>query len=460
MKAPAFEPLKIKMFAPDMFAPLLHHRPEIEFEFGPGDTVMNAKQIYAFETGSHPYDLACCMWRQGELSDDTLLSDVFKSRDAIEPRVLEFHSSIDAAIVSADRIENRVSFIEFVSGKTAALDLVVKQLRSCYFEVEAGAGSGGVYFFKVPGGSKLAVFKPHDEEPNAPNNPNHHKNAFGTIGLKSGILSGESSFREFAAFLLDHGNVAHVPDSCLVRCWHPAFASREPKEGSLQLFRTSKHDLEDWRDFSHIDVCDLQYMAVLDIRLCNVDRHGGNILVNYETKESKWDIAAIDHGYCLPDFSGLSEVFFEWTSWAQARAPVHDSVKRYIQHLSAEQDLDLLMRRVPEIGALRRAECLLSIRISTMLLKMCVAAGKTLSFVANLFRAPADDAASYGGAHRSQPKWSPLKLLIEKAVTQAKIKCDMQVLHSTKFNRSKKETDANIMKFVEILIEKDILNKL
>jgi hypothetical protein len=189
-------------------------------------------------------------------------------------------------------------------------------------------------------------------------------------------------------------------------------------------------------------------MAVLDIRLCNVDRNVGNILVNYDTPDHKWHVTAIDHGYCLPDFSGLCDVEFGWARWTQARAPVQERVKAYIASLSADDDLDLLMRRVPEICALRRAECLLSIRISTMLLKMCIAADKSLAFVADLFRAPLPF-HTFGNNSRGsprflfiilfsslsnrscrcQPEWSPVKLLIEKAVTQAKIKCDMQVLH-------------------------------
>jgi hypothetical protein len=410
---------------------------------------MNAKQLYAFEAGGHPSNLVCCMRDDGDLSDDALLSDIF-SEESCAPHVIEVHSSLAACTSAADRISKKIPFIEFVSGKTDALDSVVSQLRCCDFEVEGVSTgcSGGVYFFKVPAGQKLAVFKPHDEEPNAPNNPNSHKNVFGTIGLKRGILSGESSFREFAAFLLDHQGVAHVPDTCLVRCWHPAFASSEPKEGSLQLFRSHRHSLEDYGDFSHIDVSDLQFMAVLDIRLCNVDRNVGNILVNYDTPDHKWHVTAIDHGYCLPDFSGLCDVEFGWARWTQARAPVQERVKAYIASLSADDDLDLLMRRVPEICALRRAECLLSIRISTMLLKMCIAADKTLAFVADLFRAPLPF-HTFGNNSRGsprfifiilfsslsnrscrcQPEWSPVKLLIEKAVTQAKIKCDMQVLH-------------------------------
>jgi hypothetical protein len=402
LKGSDFIPLKVKLFAPDNFAPLLRHRPAIEFEFGPGDTVMNAKQIYAFETGSHPSDLVCCMCDKGELSDDAYLFDVFKTHESSAPCILELHSSIFATINSAECISKGTPFIEFVSGKTDALDRVVSELRCSDFEVEAVDGSGGVYFFSVPNGKNLAVFKPHDEEPNAPNNPNCHKNVFGTIGLKRGILSGESSFREFAAFLLDHQGAAHVPDSCLIRCWHPAFASQEPKEGSLQLFRSSRHSLEDHGNFSRIDTCDLQFMAVLDIRLCNVDRHLGNILVNYETSNSKWQITAIDHGYCLPDFSGLCDVDFCWSRWAQAKAPVHASVKSYIASLNVDDDLDLLMRRVPEICSPRRAECLLSIRISTMLLQMCIAANKTLSYVAELFRAPLPRDPDIHGASNSK----------------------------------------------------------
>jgi hypothetical protein len=148
---------------------------------------MNAKQIYAFETGSHPSDLVCCMCDKGELSDDAYLFDVFKTHESSAPCILELHSSIFATINSAECISKGTPFIEFVSGKTDALDRVVSELRCSDFEVEAVDGSGGVYFFSVPNGKNLAVFKPHDEEPNAPNNPNCHKNVFGTIGLKRGI---------------------------------------------------------------------------------------------------------------------------------------------------------------------------------------------------------------------------------------------------------------------------------
>jgi hypothetical protein len=94
----------------------------------------------------------------------------------------------------------------------------------------------------------------------------------------------------------------------------------------------------------------------------------------------------------------LCDVHFDWARWPQAQAPVHCAVAAYIAQLNSDSDLDLLMRRVPEICALRRAECLLSIRISTMLLQMCVARNKTLAFVADLFRAPLRNSSMDGDA--------------------------------------------------------------
>ena len=49
---------------------------------------------------------------------------------------------------------------------------------------------------------KQAIFKPIDEEPYTPNNPRGFVGNFGSTGFKKGVLSGESSVREVATFLL------------------------------------------------------------------------------------------------------------------------------------------------------------------------------------------------------------------------------------------------------------------
>jgi hypothetical protein len=67
---------------------------------------------------------------------------------------------------------------------------------------------------------------------------------------------------------------------------------------------------------------------VLDIRLCNTDRHGGNILYRYkETKtgDEKIKLLPIDHGYTIP--STLGEAFFAWLTWPQANKKFDSKTK-------------------------------------------------------------------------------------------------------------------------------------
>jgi hypothetical protein len=64
-------------------------------------------------------------------------------------------------------------------------------------------GTNGTYELRGFNNKKLAIFKPIDEEVNAPNNPRGNTAAFGTTTFREGILSGESSIREVAAYLID-----------------------------------------------------------------------------------------------------------------------------------------------------------------------------------------------------------------------------------------------------------------
>ena len=50
----------------------------------------------------------------------------------------------------------------------------------------------------------VAIFKPIDEEPFAPNNPKGRQGPFGSETLRPGVKSGESTIREIAAYFLDH----------------------------------------------------------------------------------------------------------------------------------------------------------------------------------------------------------------------------------------------------------------
>lgn len=66
----------------------------------------------------------------------------------------------------------------------------------------------------------MAVFKPIDEEPFAPNNPRQMKGKFGSETCRPGVKSGESTIREVAAYLLDHEGFAGVPPTALIELTH------------------------------------------------------------------------------------------------------------------------------------------------------------------------------------------------------------------------------------------------
>jgi Phosphatidylinositol 3- and 4-kinase/Ubiquitin family len=84
-------------------------------------------------------------------------------------------------------------------------------------------GLGGTYFMKNAARKAVAVFKPSDEEPWAPNNPKDHQGEFGAPGERTGVYSGSGYVREAAASLLDHSNFCGVPATALVEISRHSF---------------------------------------------------------------------------------------------------------------------------------------------------------------------------------------------------------------------------------------------
>merc|ERR1711920_980443 len=63
-----------------------------------------------------------------------------------------------------------------------------------------------------------------------------------------------------------------------------------------------------------VNQADAEALALLDMRLFNTDRHGGNLLFLNQSKP--YQLGPIDHGCCLPPWWCLSEACFEaWSSW-------------------------------------------------------------------------------------------------------------------------------------------------
>eukprot|EP00339_Tiarina_fusa_P014327 CAMPEP_0117026216 /NCGR_PEP_ID=MMETSP0472-20121206/19299_1 /TAXON_ID=693140 ORGANISM="Tiarina fusus, Strain LIS" /NCGR_SAMPLE_ID=MMETSP0472 /ASSEMBLY_ACC=CAM_ASM_000603 /LENGTH=434 /DNA_ID=CAMNT_0004733169 /DNA_START=113 /DNA_END=1417 /DNA_ORIENTATION=- len=230
---------------------------------------------------------------------------------------------------------------------------------------------GGTYFMKDVVGETLAVFKPADEEPYAPENPKGYVGGamYGTSPMKEGVEVGLAAERECAAYLLDHLHRARVPETSMLRIRHPS--RPDLKFGSLQKFVRNECSSEDMGP-SKFTLSDVHSIAILDVRLCNSDRHPGNILVT-RGFDGGFELVPIDHGYVLPKWRYLHELDFCWVYWPQAKQPFTEAELMYIDSLDAEDDASFIRH------ALSLAEdCLRSLRIGTLLLKLGAKAGLTL----------------------------------------------------------------------------------
>ena len=332
--------------------------------------------------------------------------------------------------------------------------------------------SGGTYFLRDTKKLVCVVFKPADEEFGAPNNPRQvpemmgkHKSAY-----KGGIVPGFGMFRELAAYIIDRGidevpsdhGCAGVPPTHIAKVRHEKFITtkgddivRSPsyKVGSIQSFVRSVCTAEDMGSVL-FDVGDIHRIAVLDIRMCNLDRHPGNILVCHDhpykkyhatsgTQSNRSDnnirfsseppsplarsappdfnifvhleppvipvtnrpyrLVPIDHGYCIPHILHMKEVTFAWCEWNESNLPISEDLKSFIINLDVNKEEEIL-RRVAR--AALPEECLLTLRVCTSLLQYGVTNGLSLRDIGELFISFNDDD-------------SPLQLAVYKAIREA-----------------------------------------
>eukprot|EP01061_Rhynchopus_euleeides_P043025 TRINITY_DN7507_c3_g1_i1.p1 TRINITY_DN7507_c3_g1~~TRINITY_DN7507_c3_g1_i1.p1 ORF type:complete len:469 (+),score=179.40 TRINITY_DN7507_c3_g1_i1:242-1648(+) len=242
-------------------------------------------------------------------------------------------------------------------------------------------GTSGTYFVNDCTGTRVGVFKPQDEEVSTEHNPRGLSEP-----VKASIPSGESWKREIAAYRLDHAHFAGVPETFKMRMPREYFHSDSPKVGSFQRF--VKSDAESWDVLpGKLPTESVHRIAVLDIRLCNSDRHGGNVLVCRGEDGCVSHLVPIDHGCCLP--TDLTEIDFEWLMWPQSKKAVSEEVKRYVSTLDEVADEDTLIR---ELGI--APQCAAYCRAATVLLKKSLAAGLTLYDVGTLMRRPRLDVPS------------------------------------------------------------------
>lgn len=241
----------------------------------------------------------------------------------------------------------------------------------------ADGALGGTYFLRDRERTIRLVFKPADEEPNAPNNPYSHSTRV-RGSYKGGVLPGFGIYREVCAYILDRG-FAGVPPTHLAKVKHPHFA--DVKLGSVQSYVRGSEGSADDVGPGLFSVSDVQRIAFLDIRLCNLDRHGGNLLAcpthpySSISSDSSLRLVPIDHGYILPHILHISEANFAWLHWPQASQPIAADIAEQIAALDAAADI-ILLKRV--VGEAISEPCLLTLRTTIMLLQRGVAAGCTL----------------------------------------------------------------------------------
>ncbi|MBA0741383.1 hypothetical protein Gogos_014543 [Gossypium gossypioides] len=276
--------------------------------------------------------------------------------------------------------------VELSSVIVDMINLTFDGLDNGKIPIRSVEGTGGAYFMQDSLGQKfVSVFKPIDEEPLAVNNPRNLPVSTDGVGLKKGTRVGEGAFREVAAYILDlykneQGKIygdekgfAGVPPTAMIKCLHSCFNNPDDlttvKIGSLQLFVENTGSCEDIGPGS-FPVDQVHKISVLDIRLANVDRHAGNILLNKD-EDGQILLIPIDHGYCLPE--SFEDCTFEWLYWPQSRQSYSSEIIDYIKSLDAEEDIALLKF----LGWDMSPKCARTFRVSTMLLKKGAERGLT-----------------------------------------------------------------------------------
>ena len=287
-------------------------------------------------------------------------------------------------------------------------------------------GTSGVYQIRNVDKEVIAIFKPFDEEANAPNNQKGYANLFGSKSFKEGILSGEATIREEAAYLLDSFSDKFnfdVPPTTFVELCHKAFKinieemkimendeyikrssimkrflyenlrgrkggdgkdqntfiSTEkynyiPKKyGTLQKFINSTGVVADY-SYSLFTVEEAHKIMILDFRILNCDRNDENILLQKKIRKSEdsdeekkfYKLVPIDHALSFPSCLEIGDFDICWMSWKQAEIPFTQKEKEYIESINIIEDMERLNSYI-----YLRPECWKYFRISNTVLKVC-----------------------------------------------------------------------------------------
>jgi len=192
--------------------------------------------------------------------------------------------------------------------------------------------------------------------------------------MREGLEFGQTVRNEVGVFLL-HKNF--VPKTEIVIGKEKGAAS-QGKIGTIQKFIENDGPADDYGE-AKFSVESVHQLGILDIRVCNLDRHFGNILVKKTLGESEYQLIPIDHGYSFPDFRKLKDVCFEWINWKAAQKPFSESTRKYIASLDAIEDATTVKKE-----AQLSQPSVITLILSTYLLQYCSKCGLTLQEIATL----------------------------------------------------------------------------
>lgn len=241
--------------------------------------------------------------------------------------------------------------------------------------VPVAGGHDGAFRLSNRAGESFAVLKPITEDP--PESLTFRR--YSPERPDAGV-------REVAAFLLDHGRFSGVPPTALVKL---AAASPPWTVASIQRFVPHQFDAGDLGP-SRFSVSSVHRIGILDVRLLNIDRHAGNILVKTSSHCSggggghggyggeDCELVPIDHGLCLPE--QLNDPYFEWLHWPQSSVPFSEQELEYITSLDPFRDAELLRSELPML----REESIRILILCTVFLKSAAAAGLCLADVGEM----------------------------------------------------------------------------
>lgn len=163
----------------------------------------------------------------------------------------------------------------------------------------------------------------------------------------------------------------------------PVQRAKLPKIGSFQSFVQSEGPIENYSsDLFSSD--EIHKIAVLDLRILNLDRNTDNILVQRHSDEYR--LVPIDHGLSIPDSLEVCSYDLAWLGYDQAEQPFSQKTLDYIESLDIDQDIEML-----DSNFKIRPECLRNMKVSSLLLQQGAARGLNLAQIGQILCRPDED---------------------------------------------------------------------